>query len=244
VKPIHRIDFWEGWTMTPETVTAGRYRIGDLARLAGPAVPTLRAWEARYPGLLRPSRTAGRHRIYDDVDLAAVRAMQQLVAAGHTVYAAAARIVEHRDQGRSPLEVPEVIDGPAARSPAPVEGQTWWASNATEEVGALRAAHEATRAFLRATTVREVVAAVMRFVDEIGGTVRPAADGGTTPLPLDISLGVDDPVLADAPEGSPARRRLEALLPTLIEDARLAAGRLRAEQARATASGSPTRPSG
>ena len=230
--------------MTPGTAPAGRYRIGDLARLAGPAVPTLRTWQERYPGLLRPARTTGRHRVYDDVDLAAVQAMQQLVAAGHTVSAAAARVVEQRDRGRSPLEVSDVTGRLAARSPATEEGQTWWASTATEEVGALRAAHVATRAFLRATTVGEVAAAVVRFVGEVGGTVRPARDGGNTSLPLDLSLGVDDPVLAHAPEGSPARRRLEALLPILVEDARLAAGRLRAGQGRATAPRSPTRPSG
>lgn len=230
--------------MTPETTPAGRYRIGDLARLAGPAVPTLRTWQERYPGLLRPTRTTGRHRIFDDVDLAAVQVMQQLVAAGHTVSAAAARVVEQRDRGRSPLEISEVTDRLAARPPAPEEGQTWWASTATEEVSALRAAHEATRAFLRATTVSEVAAAVMRFVGDLGGTVRPARDGGDTSLPLDLSLGVDDPVLAHAPEGSPARRHLEALLPSLVEDARLAAGRLRAGQSRATAPRSPSRPAG
>lgn len=230
--------------MTPETARAGRYRIGDLARLAGPAVPTLRTWQERYPGLLRPTRTTGRHRVFDDVDLAAVQAMQHLVAAGHTVSAAAARVVAQRERGRSPLQIPEVKDRLAARPLAPEEGQTWWAPTATEEVGALRAAHEATRAFLRATTVGEVAAAVVRFVGDLGGTVRPARDGGSTSLPLDLSLGVDDPVLAHAPEGSPARRRLEALLPILVEDARLAAGRLRADQSRATAPRSRRRSAG
>ena len=230
--------------MTPEADPSGRYRIGDLARLAGPAVATLRAWQERYPGLLRPARTTGGHRVYDDVDLAAMQAMQELVAVGHTVSAAAARVVEQRDRGRSPLEVVEVTDRLAAGAPSTEKGRTWWASTATEEVGALRAAHAATRTFLRATTASEVATAVVRFVGEVGGTVRPARDGGTTSLPLDLSLGVDDPVLAHAPEGSPARRRLEALLPILVEDARLVAGRLRSGQRRATAPGSATNPSG
>jgi DNA-binding transcriptional MerR regulator len=228
----------------PETASARRYRIGDLARLAGPAVPTLRSWQDRYPGLLRPARTSGRHRVYDDVDLAAVQTMQQLVAAGYTVSAAAARVVEQRDRGLSPLAVSEDGDPLAAHAQATAKGQTWWASTATEEVDAVRAAHQATRAFLRATTVGEVAGAVVRFVGEVGGTVRPAREGGATSLPLDLSLGVDDPVLAHAPEGSPARRRLEALLPLLLEDARLAAGRLRVSQRRAAGPGSPPRPLG
>ena len=237
--------------MSAETAPARQYRIGDLARLAGPAVPTLRTWQERYPGLLRPARTTGGHRIYDAVDLAAVQAMQELVAGGHTVSAAAVLVIERRDRGQSPLEVGNVTDRMAARTRRTEEGQTWWASTATEEVGALRAAHEATRAFLRAATVREVAAAVARFVDEVGGTVRPAGDPGPTSLPLDLSLGVDEPVVAHAPEGSPARRRLEALLPILLEDARLAAGRLRAGPGRAGPgpagpgrAGAPRSPSG
>jgi hypothetical protein len=51
-------------------------------------------------------------------------------------------------------------------------------------------------------------------------------------------------VLAHAPAGSPARRRLEALLPIIVEDARLAAGRLRADQSRRTGPRSRSRPTG
>jgi DNA-binding transcriptional MerR regulator len=203
-----------------ETAPAPRHRIGDLARLAGPAVSTLRTWQERYPGLLRPTRTVGGHRLYDDGDLAAVLAMQQLVAGGHTVSAAAAHVVRQRDRGLPPVEGP--VEQGEDRT------RTWWASTATEELDALRAAHRATRAFLRATEPDDVAAAVVRFVTDVGGTVRPPQDGGDTALPLDLSLGVTTPVLAHAAAGSPARRQLEALLPVLVEDARLAAGRLRA----------------
>lgn len=215
--------------MASPSASVDRYRVGDLARLAGPAISTLRSWQVRYPGLLRPARTPGGHRIYDAADLAAVQAVQQLVATGHTTSSAAAHVIEQRDRGRSPLEGRGQTPPP---DPAPVpteRGQTWWASTATEELQALRAAHHATRAFLRATTPGEVTAAVARFVHDLGGTVRQAHECDDTALPLDISLGVDRPSLADAAVGSPARRRLEALLPVLVEDARLAAGRLRAE---------------
>jgi DNA-binding transcriptional MerR regulator len=212
--------------------TASRYRIGDLARVAGPAVSTLRSWQDRYPGLLRPARTIGGHRVYDDADVAAVRSMQRLVAAGSTVSAAAAQVIGQRD-GHPPGSADDP-DGLAAPGAAPVEPgtRTWWASTAAEELDALRALHGATRAFLRATTPADVAAAVARFVEEVGGTVHPAEQGGRAALPLDLSLGATPPALAHAPVGSPARQRLEALLPVLVEDARLAASRLRADRGR------------
>jgi len=222
--------------VTTNAVPVTRYRIGDLARLAGPAVSTLRTWQERYPGLLRPTRTSGGHRIYDDVDLAAVQAMQQLVAVGYNVSAAAAQVIQQRDRGVPPLEGVAGARRPAPGPPSADKAQTWWASTATEELAAVRAAHAATRAFLQATSPGEVAAAVIRFVGDVGGTVRPAQEGGDTAVPLDLSLGVDAPVLAHASAGSPARRRLEALLPILVDDARLAAGRLRADQSRRTAS--------
>lgn len=220
-----------------------RYRIGDLARLAGPAVSTLRTWQQRYPGLLRPTRSAGGHRLYDDVDLAAVQAMQHLAAAGHTTATAAAHVVDKRDRGRSSLEDVDEAERPADRRSAET-ARTWWAATAGEELDAVRAAHDATRAFLRATTPREVAGAVVRFVGAIGGTVQPAEEGGDTAVPLDLSLGVGAPVVAHAPEGSSARRRLEALLPVLVEDARLTVGRLRAERARPSGTRSRRRPPG
>jgi DNA-binding transcriptional MerR regulator len=82
-----------------DAAPASRYRIGDLARLAGPAVSTLRTWQERYPGLLRPARSTGGHRLCDDADLVAVQSMQQLVAAGRTVSAAATLVIQRRDRG-------------------------------------------------------------------------------------------------------------------------------------------------
>src|SRR5918993_4336262 len=154
--------------------TASRYRIGDLARVAGPAVSTLRSWQERYPGLLRPARTTGGHRVYDDADVVAVRSMQRLVAAGSTVSAAAAQVIGQRD-GHPPGS-PDDPDALAADPDAGADEpgtRTWWASTAAEELDALRAVHGATRAFLRATTPADVAAAVARFVEEVGGSVQP-----------------------------------------------------------------------
>lgn len=205
----------------PDVDPPARYRIGELARLAGPAVPTLRTWQDRYPGLLRPARTAGGHRVYGDADLAAVREMQRLVAGGITVAAAAARVIARRG------ETPPTVDTPTEPEPPATVARTWWADSAGDEVAGLRAAHTATRAILRASTPAQVAAAVVAFVGAVGGTVLAAGESGPDTLPLDVSVGVTAPALPHAAPGSPARRRLEALLPELVEDARLAAARLR-----------------
>src|SRR3954454_14835571 len=51
----------------------------------------LRAWEERY-GVLEPRRSDGGHRQYSEDDVARVMAVRALVAAGHTVAAAAAEL--------------------------------------------------------------------------------------------------------------------------------------------------------
>ncbi|WP_230352244.1 MerR family transcriptional regulator [Lelliottia sp. WAP21] len=44
------------------------YSIGEFARLCGITATTLRAWQRRY-GLLKPQRTDGGHRLYNDDDI-------------------------------------------------------------------------------------------------------------------------------------------------------------------------------
>lgn len=57
------------------------YTIGHAARLTGVPSATIRAWERRY-GLVRPVRTDGGYRLYDEQGLQLLRAMAALVAAG------------------------------------------------------------------------------------------------------------------------------------------------------------------
>lgn len=59
------------------------YTIGHAARLTGVPSATIRAWERRY-GLVRPVRTEGGYRLYDEQGLQLLRAMAALVAAGWT----------------------------------------------------------------------------------------------------------------------------------------------------------------
>lgn len=48
------------------------YSIGEVARICGINPVTLRAWQRRY-GLLKPQRTEGGHRLFDDNDLETIR---------------------------------------------------------------------------------------------------------------------------------------------------------------------------
>ena len=59
---------------------SGMYLIGIAAELAGMHPQTLRVYERR--GLITPTRTAGRTRMYTDADVALLRRIQELSEAG------------------------------------------------------------------------------------------------------------------------------------------------------------------
>ena len=73
----------------------------------------------------------------------------------------------------------------------------------------------------------EVQTALLEVVHRLGGRVARAADAGDASLPIDVSLGVGDPLLvvpaADSPRTS---LHLRVHLPQLVEDARQALDRL------------------
>ncbi|HEX8343805.1 MAG TPA: GGDEF domain-containing protein [Actinoplanes sp.] len=85
---------------------------------------------------------------------------------------------------------------------------------------ALAAAHEATRALLRADSPRDVVDIVLNLVAAVGARVVPARLASTNELPLDLSFGVGEPMLAQADPAGVPRLHLEILLPTFVADAR------------------------
>jgi hypothetical protein len=88
----------------------------------------------------------------------------------------------------------------------------------------------ATRALLTASTLEEVAAIVATLVRDLGGGLLPARlDGGSTALPLDVSLGLSEPKLAWAEPVSVAAMRLDSVLPLFVEDARVVLNRLQAE---------------
>ena len=57
------------------------YTIRGVSQLLGVPPTTLRAWEQRY-GVIRPARSEGGYRHYDEADLATLQEMARLVATG------------------------------------------------------------------------------------------------------------------------------------------------------------------
>jgi len=68
------------------------YTVGRAAALTGIPRETLRKWESRY-GVVRPSRSEGGYRMYDDDALRRLTAMRDLVDAGLSPREAAAQVL-------------------------------------------------------------------------------------------------------------------------------------------------------
>ena len=69
--------------MSARRAQPARYPIRAVSRLTGIGIDTLRAWERRYQAVT-PQRD-GRGRLYTDDDVARLRLLHQVVAAGHSV---------------------------------------------------------------------------------------------------------------------------------------------------------------
>ena len=99
------------------------YTVKRAAALTGISADTLRMWERRY-GVVRPVRTEGGYRLYDDAAIARLTAMHALVEAGWAPREAAAQVAsgttlgpigEHSDHeaspgGRDPQPEPGAVD--------------------------------------------------------------------------------------------------------------------------------------
>jgi len=81
------------------------YTVGRAAELTGIPRDTLRKWESRY-GVVRPARSDGGYRLYDDAALRRLVAMRDLVDAGWAPRAAAAQVVAHPGAGGSEPATP------------------------------------------------------------------------------------------------------------------------------------------
>lgn len=97
----------------------------------------------------------------------------------------------------------------------------------------LEAAYRATRAFLSANEPGEVVGALAILVHELGGVVMPAASRHPDAIPVDLSLGHGQPVVAVVERFSVSRLQLEEVLPVVLEDARAVIHDLRRQELRA-----------
>ena len=87
--------------------------------------------------------------------------------------------------------------------------------------------YEVGRLMLRATSIDELSRVLTRFVYDSGGWTLSPGDAIDKGLPTDLSLGFGEPIIPAAEPLSSGRLLLEDALPTLIDDARLLADRLR-----------------
>lgn len=78
---------------------------------------------------------------------------------------------------------------------------------------------QATRELLWIETAADARTAALRLVADLGGVVVPADAAGTDALPIDLSFGVEDPVLPSAQLDSAERLGLSRHLPAFIRDA-------------------------
>lgn len=106
--------------------SAGLLRIGELSRRTGVSVELLRAWETRY-GLVRPRRTPGGFRLYNELDESRVRRMRGLVGSGLSASEAAHAVLRGQDATGAARDVPPgiaaeldlallALDGPVAHA--------------------------------------------------------------------------------------------------------------------------------
>ncbi len=79
---------------------AGYLNIAAVAKRTGVAADTLRKWEQRY-GVLRPTRSSGGHRRYNEVDVGRVQWLKERVGEGYRIGEAAAML------GGGSLEAPK-----------------------------------------------------------------------------------------------------------------------------------------
>ncbi len=219
-------------------------RIGEVARRTGITTATLRAWETRH-GLLAPARTTGGQRLYREADITRVRAVRQLVAEGWSVAGAVSQVLGQPGgpmdtAGPAPADTREGAsgDGPVAqgllspsRSRRPVLDAL-----AAVDAYAVVAAYEAVRDLLWASDPGEVRDTLVGLVERLGGQVGEAALQDDTVMPVDLAFGTGPPLLPRASSTSVARMRLEAVLPLLVEDARVVVHRLQLSTHTGTAS--------
>ena len=205
-------------------------RIGEVARRTGMTIAALRAWETRY-GLLAPARTAGGQRLYREADITRLRAVRQLVAEGWSVAGAVSHVLGEPEEATA---LPSAHAGESrGRSVARDlvspgrSGRSLLDALAAVDAYALVAAYEAVRDLLRAGSPEQVRDTLVGLVERLGGQVGEAALQDDTVMPVDLAFGEGPPLLPRAPSTSVARMRLEAVLPLLVEDARVVVHRLR-----------------
>jgi DNA-binding transcriptional MerR regulator len=209
-------------------------RIGEVARRAGVTTATLRAWETRY-GLLPSARTTGGQRLYREADVGRVQDVRRLVDQGWSVAGAVSQVLgqpgRSTEAGVEPHDDASGREGRGADAASGVHlaggrGRPVLDALAGIDAYAVLAAYETARDLLRATDAGQVRDILAGLVRRLGGEVGEAAPQDDTVMPVDLAFGEGPPLLPRAPSPSVARMRLEAVLPFVMEDARIVAHRL------------------
>lgn len=81
---------------------------------------------------------------------------------------------------------------------------------------------DATRALLWIRTAGDAAEIARDLVESLGGRTVEACSHDDEAIPIDVSFGAGEPLLAAAPPASPARVRLERDLPAFVRDAQRA----------------------
>jgi hypothetical protein len=81
----------------------------------------------------------------------------------------------------------------------------------------LETVHQATRALLYITSVREVTEILAAAVHRLGGQTTPASQADSWALPIDLSFGDGEPILPVAEPLTLVRMQPEQVLPGLVE---------------------------
>ncbi len=190
-------------------------------------------WSSISRAALSASRDA-RQRLYREADVGRVQAVRSLVDRGWSVAGAVSQVLgepggpgeaggerpgDASAQGRDAAMTSGMLLPGGARRPV-------LDALAGTDAYAVLATYETARDLLRATEpgqVRDILAVLVR---RLGGEVGEAALPDDTVLPVDLAFGEGPPLLPRAPSLSVARMRLEAVLPLVMEDARIVVHRL------------------
>lgn len=95
-----------------------KYSIKAVCAQTGIRAVTLRAWERRY-NLLTPHRTDSNYRLYSERDVALLRWLKARVDSGMSISNAAAELVEMRENGKWPDQMPMLHPPAAVQAPNP-----------------------------------------------------------------------------------------------------------------------------
>lgn len=99
----------------------------------------------------------------------------------------------------------------------------------SRDVEALGAELAATHALVRARTPDDVTRVVVTLVHDLGGALVPARYADPAVAPIDVSLGLSEPMLPHADPVSVAAMRIGMVMPGFLETARLVLHRLQGD---------------